>query len=83
MKNERDTIKSTLAVHGMTTRDWARAHGFSEALVYRVLASERIPKRGESFLIAMKLGLTGLDLGGAPSVLLDDLKGLGKTPIQK
>ena len=74
-------IKRTLALHGMTLRDWARAHGFSEALVYRVVSAERPPSRGESLRIAVKLGLVcGLEQEASPA-LLNDLKQLGRRPL--
>lgn len=74
-------IKRTLALHGMTLRDWARAHGFSEALVYRVASAERPPSRGESLRIALMLGLVDDVQQEASPALLDDLKRLGRRPL--
>lgn len=71
------TIRATLAEHGMTVRAWARAHGFSEALVYRVLSSGRAPTRGESLKIALKLGIAPSATQDAPPALLGDLKKTG------
>ncbi|XZV30823.1 hypothetical protein ACT40Q_13005 [Acinetobacter baumannii] len=36
-------------------------HNFSRDLVYRVLNTNRLPKRGESLRIAQKLGLIDID----------------------
>jgi gp16 family phage-associated protein len=81
MKKSRQGIKTALALHGMTLRDWARAHGFKEALVYRVVSGEQLPTRGESLLIAVKLGLVS-DLPQETSpALLADLKRLGRRPL--
>ncbi|HAV5768653.1 TPA: DNA-binding protein [Acinetobacter baumannii] len=42
---------------GVSIAEWARNNNFSPDLVYRVLANNRIPQRGESHKIAIKLGL--------------------------
>ena len=50
-------FKTDLMSHGLTVRDWARANGFSEMLVYAVLSGKNKASRGESFKIAIALGL--------------------------
>ena len=50
-------FKADLMRHGLTVRDWARANGFSEMLVYAVLSGKNKASRGESFKIAIALGL--------------------------
>ena len=50
-------FKTDLMRHGLTVRDWARANGFSEMLVYAVLSGKNKASRGESFNIAIALGL--------------------------
>lgn len=42
---------------GVAIVDWARAHGFSAALVYAVLRGERKCLRGQSLKIARALGM--------------------------
>ncbi|AVN19368.1 hypothetical protein C6N19_16340 [Acinetobacter pittii] len=37
--------------------DWSLKHNFSRELVYRILNTNRLPKRGESKRIAIALGL--------------------------
>jgi gp16 family phage-associated protein len=43
--------------HGISVASWAREMGFSEALVYSVLRGKSRYTRGESFKIAVALGL--------------------------
>ena len=50
-------IRDNFATHGISVCDWARAHGFSESLVYAVLAGRNKASRGQSFKIAVALGL--------------------------
>lgn len=57
LMNSPEAVKQTLASHGMTIREWAAARGFSESLVYAVLAGKNKASRGESFRIAVALGL--------------------------
>ena len=50
-------VRENLAKHGLSVCEWARAHGFSESLVYAVLAGRNKASRGQSFQIAVALGL--------------------------
>lgn len=50
-------VKHHFQSHGLSIRDWAAARGFSESLVYSVLSGKRKALRGESFKIAVALGL--------------------------
>lgn len=50
-------VKNILRAHGLTVSAFARAHGFNENLVYAVLAGKNKASRGESFRIAVALGL--------------------------
>lgn len=50
-------VRENFAKHGLSVCDWARAHGFSESLVYAVLAGRNKASRGQSFQIAVALGL--------------------------
>ncbi|MEX8195315.1 DNA-binding protein [Comamonas guangdongensis] len=50
-------IKENFALHGISIRDWAQAYGFSESLVYAVLSGRNKASRGQSFKIAVALGL--------------------------
>ncbi|HFD2163032.1 TPA: DNA-binding protein, partial [Acinetobacter baumannii] len=42
---------------GINISDWSLEHNFSRDLVYRILNTNRLPKRGESKKIAVALGL--------------------------
>jgi gp16 family phage-associated protein len=63
-------IKASFAKHGLSIRDWAQKHGFNEDLVYAVLNGRNQASRGESFQIAVALGLKEKpDLADAPACL--------------
>lgn len=57
MDHQRALVKQRLAEHGLTIRQWAVAKGYSESLVYAVLSGKNHASRGESFRIAVELGL--------------------------
>ncbi|MDN5413341.1 MAG: DNA-binding protein, partial [Lactococcus raffinolactis] len=42
---------------GISVAQWARENNFSPDLVYQILHRKRLPLRGESHKIAVKLGL--------------------------
>ncbi|AUX84709.1 hypothetical protein C3F34_00590 [Acinetobacter sp. ACNIH2] len=50
-------IKNEFHSKGITFSDWAKENNFSPELVYRVLKMNRVPLRGESHKIAVRLGL--------------------------
>jgi len=50
-------VRSELQKRGLSIADWARQNGFTPELVHQVLNSNRIPVRGKSHEIAVKLGL--------------------------
>ncbi|WP_336928157.1 DNA-binding protein [Acinetobacter oleivorans] len=50
-------IKDDFERSGITISDWSLKHNFSRDLVYRILNTNRLPKRGESRRIAIELGL--------------------------
>lgn len=50
-------IKNDFERSGITISEWCIQHNFSRDLVYRILNTNRIPKRGESKRIAIALGL--------------------------
>ena len=54
---DRQEVKQILAANGLTVREFARSHGFNEGLVYSVLANKTKGMRGQSFKIAVALGL--------------------------
>ncbi len=70
-------IKKAFLDRGVSLRDWAESNGFSQALVYQVLSGERKSLRGESYRIAVALGLKKGVPGGLEG-LTDYLKGEGK-----
>ncbi len=50
-------VRSIFADSGISIAEWARAEGFSTALVYQVLEGKRQCVRGQSHRIAVALGL--------------------------
>ena len=50
-------IRSLIEESGVSVAEWARANGFSSGLVYAVLEGRRKCLRGQSFRIAVALGL--------------------------
>ena len=42
---------------GTTISAWARDNNFSPDLVYRIFKNNKVPQRGESHKIAVKLGI--------------------------
>ncbi|MDT1852375.1 DNA-binding protein [Acinetobacter baumannii] len=50
-------VRSELQKRGLSIADWARQNGFTPELVHPVLNSNKIPVRGKSHQIAVKLGL--------------------------
>jgi len=57
MDQEPSSVRQSLIDRGISVRDWSRAHGFSEALVYAILSGRTKGLRGESYQIAVALGL--------------------------
>ena len=52
-----EKVKRIFAEHGLSVREFARLNGYSESLVYAVLAGKNKASRGESHRIAVSLGL--------------------------
>lgn len=50
-------VRSELQKRGLSIADWARQNGLTPELVHQVLNSNKIPVRGKSHQIAVKLGL--------------------------
>jgi len=53
----REKLRQMFVEDGLTVAQWARDHGFSVPLVYAVLNGRNLASRGESFRIAVALGL--------------------------
>lgn len=51
------SVRSIFAESGISIAEWARAEGFSIALVYQVIEGKRSCLRGQSHRIAVALGL--------------------------
>lgn len=51
------SVKNAFAVYGVTVREWSQVNGFGESLVYAVLNGKNKASRGESYRIAVALGL--------------------------
>lgn len=56
-KQNPTTVRSLIEESGVSVAEWARANGFSSGLVYAVLDGRRKCLRGQSFRIAVALGL--------------------------
>lgn len=57
-----EQVQNEFTRRGVSVAAWARAHGFSPALVYRVLRGEQPCLRGQCHRIAVALSLkTGSD----------------------
>ena len=56
IKTLRD-VKDEISKSGISVAQWARENNFSPDLVYQILHRKRLPLRGESHKIAVKLGL--------------------------
>ncbi|WP_122901969.1 DNA-binding protein [Acinetobacter sp. B51(2017)] len=52
-----EQVKTEFQKKGISFADWAKENNFSTELVYRVLKMNRLPIRGESHKIAVKLGI--------------------------
>lgn len=50
-------VKNELQKRGLSIAEWARQNGFTPELVHQVLNSSKLPIRGKSHAIAVKLGL--------------------------
>ena len=70
-------IKQILAENGLTVREFARTNGFKEGLVYSVLANKTKGMRGQSFKIAVALGIRSApSIENQPEFVKKILKGL-------
>jgi gp16 family phage-associated protein len=64
------TVKSTFIEHGISVREWATRNGFNQDLVYAVLNGRNRATRGQSYKIAVALGLKEKpDLSNVPEQL--------------
>ncbi|MBE9402040.1 DNA-binding protein [Acinetobacter albensis] len=50
-------VREEFSASGISIASWARDNHFSPDLVYRILKNNKIPQRGESHKIAIKLGI--------------------------
>jgi gp16 family phage-associated protein len=57
MTDKHAEVKDRFLAEGVSIAEWARAHGFSRALVYRVLKGQSACSRGQAHRIAVALGL--------------------------
>lgn len=70
-----DEVRAAFADSGVSIAEWARVNGFSSGLVYQVLEGRRICMRGQSYRIAVALGLKGgmpLDVAALSQLLCSD-----------
>lgn len=52
-----EEVRLAFLDRGLSVSGWAKRHGFTPALVYRVLSGKQKPMRGESHRIAVALGI--------------------------
>lgn len=72
-----DQVRSVIERSGISIAEWARFNGFSTGLVYQILEGRRKCMRGQSYRIAVALGLQT----GQPMAVKDlnlQLQGLGE-----
>lgn len=50
-------VRDSFSNSGISIAEWARDNNFSPDLVYRILKNNKVPQRGESHKIAIKLGI--------------------------
>lgn len=48
-------VRDDFSQSGISIAEWARDNNFSPDLVYRILKNNKIPQRGESHKIAVRL----------------------------
>ena len=56
-----EQVKQRLQMQGITTTQWAAAHGYTRNEVYRVLNGQHKAKYGKAHDIAVKLGMKPAD----------------------
>ena len=66
-------VRGEFELRGLSIAGWARTHGYSAQLVYRILAGKISGRRGQSHEIAVRLGLKR-GLAGSIQDLEDALK---------
>lgn len=52
-----EEVKKEFFDKGITVKDWAKEHGFNPDIVYKIFHNNRVPIRGISHKIAVKLGI--------------------------
>lgn len=57
MADKLSQVKTRFAAEGVSIAEWARARGFNVLTVYRVLSGKAKGIRGESYRIAVAVGL--------------------------
>ena len=50
-------VRDDFSQSGISIAEWARINNFSPDLVYRILKNNKVPRRGESYKLAVKLGI--------------------------
>lgn len=60
-----EEVREAFNLRGVSVSDWARRHGVSAQLTYRVLAGRSLGRRGQSHNICVLLGLKPGVIGSA------------------
>ena len=59
-----EQVRAEFEEYGVSVSEWARQRGFSQQLVYQIIAGRRLATRGQSHQIAVALGLKVGKIGG-------------------
>ncbi len=59
-----EQVRAEFEEYGVSVSEWARQRGFSQQLVYQIIAGRRLAIRGQSHQIAVALGLKVGKIGG-------------------
>ncbi|WP_374259053.1 hypothetical protein [Aquabacterium sp.] len=70
-----EEVREEFRRRGMSVSDWARRHGVSAQLTYRILAGRTIGQRGQSHEICVLLGLKPGVIGSANDLEFAHVKG--------
>ncbi len=77
-------VKDTFSEHGISIREWAARNGFSQDLVYAVLNQKNQATRGQSYKIAVALGVRDKpDMAEVPAQLracIESMSNSNSTP---
>lgn len=77
-----EDVREEFRRRGMSISDWARRHGVSAQLTYRILAGRTIGQRGQSHEICVLLGLKPGVIGAGSDLRFFHAQGSVQDPAQ-